>query len=107
MRKTALTLGIFTSVLSFSQNKTEVVDVVVNGKIETQEDKEAQNYTANYLTNFFENTYEKANGFYLVVEQKTKNNRNSLKIDDLPFISSKDIKNITLKIKMIILFHQL
>ena len=97
MRKTALTLGIFTSVLSFSQNKTEVVDVVVNGKIETQEDKEAQNYTANYLTNFFENTYEKANGFYLVVEQKTKNNRNSLKIDDLPFISSKDIKNITLK----------
>ena len=96
-RKTALTLGIFTSVLSFSQNKTEVVDVVVNGKIETQEDKEAQNYTANYLTNFFENTYEKANGFYLVVEQKTKNNRNSLKIDDLPFISSKDIKNITLK----------
>ena len=97
MRKTALTLGIFTSVLSFSQNKTEVVDVVVNGKIETQEDKEAQNYTANYLTNFFENTYEKANGFYLVVEQKTKNNRNSLKIDDLPFISSKDIKNITIK----------
>jgi preprotein translocase subunit SecD len=98
MKKAALILGIITSTLSFSQNNSEVVDVVVNGKIQTEDDTETQNYIANYLTNFFEKTYEKTNGFYLVSEQKTQNNRrNSLKMDEFPFLVSKDIKKVTLK----------
>lgn len=97
MRKIAIILGITSSYLLFSQNRTDVVDVVVDGKIETQKDKELQNYMLNYLRNFLYSEYEKENGFYLVVEQKTLNNQNSLKIDDLPFLSSLDIKDIILK----------
>ena len=98
MKRAALIFGIITSTLSFSQNNSEIVDVVVNGKVQSQEEKDAQNYVANYLTNFFEKTYEKENGFYLVSEQKTQNNRrNSLKMDEFPFLYSKDIKKVTLK----------
>lgn len=97
MRKIAIILGITSSYLLFSQNRTDVVDVVVDGKIETQKDKELQNYMLNYLRNFLYSEYEKENGFYLVVEQKTHNNQNSLKMDDLPFLSSLDIKDIILK----------
>ena len=97
MRKIAIILGITSSYLLFSQNRTDVVDVVVDGKIETQKDKELQNYMLNYLRNFLYSEYKKENGFYLVVEQKTLNNQNSLKIDDLPFLSSLDIKDIILK----------
>lgn len=99
MRNLAIILGILFSCLLFSQNRSDVVDVVVDGKIETQKDKELQNYMLNYLRNFLYSEYEKENGFYLVVEQKTLNNQNSLKMDDLPFLSSLDIENIILKDK--------
>lgn len=97
MRKIAIILGITSSYLLFSQNRTDVVDVAIDGKIETQEEKELQNYMLSYLRKFIDNKYEKENGFYLVVEQKTHNNQNSLKMDDLPFLSSLDIKDIILK----------
>lgn len=97
MRNLAIILGISSSCLLFSKNRTDVVDVVVDGKIETQKDKELQNYMLNYLRNFLYSKYEKENGFYLVVEQKTHNNQNSLEMDELPFLSSLDIENIILK----------
>ena len=59
MRKIAIILGITSSYLLFSQNRTDVVDVAIDGKIETQEEKELQNYMLIYLRQFFDNKYEK------------------------------------------------
>lgn len=97
MKTNLLIITLLISTLGFSQNTNEVVDVVVNGKIETQESKNSQNYVATYLRDFFSKFYEKANGFYLVTEQKTTNNRNTLNIENTAFLSPKDLKKIILK----------
>lgn len=97
MKRTLLVIGIMASNLFFSQNTSEVVDIVGNGKIENNENKDAQNYIALYLNDFFDKTYEKPDGFYLVIEQKTPDNRNTLKIESIPFLTSTDIKKYNFK----------
>ncbi|MEA1848007.1 hypothetical protein U9K52_03685 [Chryseobacterium sp. MHB01] len=96
MKHTLLIIGIMVSSLCFSQNTSEVVDVINNGKVENNEDRDTQNYIAEYLTSFFDKTYEKPDGFYLVIEQKTPNNKNTLEIESISFLNSTDIKNIIL-----------
>ncbi|KUJ52227.1 hypothetical protein [Chryseobacterium sp. JAH] len=92
MKHILLILGIIISNSFFSQNTSEVVDVGNNERFENNEDKDAQNYIAGYLTDFFDKTYEKPNGLYLVIEQRNPSNRNTLEIENVPFLTSTDIK---------------
>ena len=96
MKNVISIIAFLTSSLFFSQNNSEIVDVVNNGKIQTDENRQSQNYIASYLTKFFSDNYDRSNGFYLVVEQKTTNNESILKIEDKAFLNSQDIKAITL-----------
>lgn len=91
-----LMIGLMISNVFFSQSTSEIVDVISTRRIENSEDKDAQNYIAKYLTDFFDKTYEKPNGFYLVIEQKKSDNKNTLEIENTPFLTSNDIKNIIL-----------
>jgi Preprotein translocase subunit SecD len=95
MKYTLLVIGIFTSCTVFSQNTSEIVDVY-DEKIKDKQNTEAQTYIAEYLTNFFSKKHERINGFYLVVEQRRQNNRNTLEMENIPFLTSKDIKDIVL-----------
>lgn len=96
MKYTLLIVGIFISNILFSQNTSEIVDVIPDGEIKEEQNIEAQKYIAEYLNNFFSKKHERINGFYLVIEQKKQNNRNTLEIENIPFLTSKDIKDIML-----------